>query len=547
MAVITLFSVNIYAKETNLKSIKVDYINFDTITLNNFFGFLSKEYKINFSIEPARKNQIISVHLQHSTLKDLLDNVLIQNNMLYRIKNNIIYVTSNKHYLEKRFTRGEYRKSKVTLNYASVADTIQFLQDMMPGRTVVRTSTQNKPYSNLYNADPDLTIPKYENTQRMEGGGDLGFRVFSDNYSTSGNMGTNNYTGSGGYGNHLYEEIIPEDILFIVPFYNENKVYLLSTHSRMISEAKRLIKDIDKPSKQVLIQGQIIEFTVGDGFKSIFDFQLRNSSLVPKTPNPLSSIGIGNLQYSFLDSQLVTNIDIAKKEGRASYISSPMLLTMNRVSASLDLTEDVSIITGVKEGAVTTYDSGTVVVPPIPIYETKKLGTQLTITPYINNKDEILLKINLNVSSLSGNSQTITIPTATGGTENFTFDSVSESTINTVLSTANKKTIIFGGLIRENTSIKETKVPLLGDIPILGIPFKKTEESSEKKELIIILTPTIVDLRHPNTKRNMKHTRDSYRQNKKDFKGTSTVMYKKRKVRSKNSKYNKEIAEFLKQ
>ncbi len=547
IAIMALLIQNAYAKEIDPKSVKIEYINFDEISLGDLFGFLSREYKINFSVEPEKKDKIVSVNLRNATLEDLLDNVLVQNSMLYRIRNNIVYVASNKHYLEKRFTLGRYRKSRVTLKYASVADTIQFLQDMMPGRTVIRTSTENKLYSNLYNADPDLEVPKRENTQRQkEGGGDLGFRVFSDNYDNSSRRrrDRNDPARYGGYGNHLNERIIPEDILFIVPFYNENKIYLLSTNAKMIREAKKLIKDIDKPLKQVLIKGQIMEFTVGDGFKSIFDFQVRDSALVPKSPNPLSSVNIGNLKYAFLDSRIVANIDIAKKEGRASYISSPMLLTMNKVSAKLDLTEEVSVITGVKEGSVSTYDSGTVVVPPIPVYETKKLGTQLTITPHINNKDEILLKIDLEISSLSGNTQTISIPTATGGTEDFTFDSVSESSVKTLLSVANNKTIVFGGLIRENTSIKETKVPLLGDIPLIGAAFRKTEEDSEKKELVIILTPTIVDIKSPAAKRAMGAIQKDYRRNKKHFRDTSTAMNVKTQSQT-TDRYNKEIEEFL--
>jgi len=559
MATMLVLSVNLYAKNVKLDTVKIDYINFDSISLNNLFNFLSKEYKVNFSIEPARKEHIVSVRMQHSNMKELLDSILIQNSMTYKIKNNIIYITSNKHYLEKRFTRGKYTKSRITLKYASVSDAISFLQDMMPGRTVIRTSTENKLYSNLYNADPDLEPPEHENTQRQEGGGDLGFRVFqNDQGMTGGNSRRSTSRGKrgsrGGYSgntnNTLYNKIIPDDVLFIVPFYNENKVYFLSTSYRIIAEAKRLIKEIDKPSKQVLIQGQIMEFTISDGFKSIFDFQYRDAALVPGSANPTSSVGFGNLKYAFLDSQLVANIDVAKNEGRATFVASPTLLTMNRVSATFDITEDVSIITGVEKGSVTTYDSGTVVVPPIPIYETKKLGTQIAITPFINSGNEILLKIELDISSKSGNTQTIVVPTATGGAEEFTFDSISESSIDTMLTTANKKTIVFGGIIRDTMSKEETKVSILGDIPLLGIPFRNTRESAMKKELVIILTATIVDSKNPNAVKNINEGRKRFGK----YKGVSKRFGNKAarggaspRTIKRNKKYNKEIEEFLKQ
>lgn len=547
MVMLSVFTVNIYAKEINLRAIKVDYINFDKISVDNFFGFLSKEYNVNFSIAREYRSRIISIHLQNSTLKGLLNIVTIQNDMTYNIKDNIIFITSNRQNLEKKYTTGKYVKSKVTLQYASVSDTIQFLKDMMPGQTIVRSSTENKLYSNLYNANPDLAIPLFRENQTS--GQNAGAQVYPDTMSNMGNMGNMSNMGNqyGGYGAAGMAQPIPADMLYIIPFYNENKVYFLSTKKHMINEAKRLVRDIDKPSKQVLIQGKIIEVTVGDGYRSIFDFSLRSSKIVPDSANPLSSIGLGNLHYSFLDSALVTNIDIAKKENRASFISSPMLLAMNRVSATLDLTEDVSIITGVSEGKIVPVEGSrqSIVVQPAPIYETKKLGTELTITPYINSRNEILLKIDLKVSSLSGNSQTIQVPKPEGGIAEFTFDGVSESEIKTVLTTANKKTIIFGGLIRNELSEKETKVPILGDIPIIGIPFRKTEEKSLKKELIVILTPTIVDARHPRTKQNIRNARKKVEEYKDidSYTGASKGVAK---IKRGHSLYDKEIEEFLK-
>jgi len=548
--IVSLLCVNLYAKELNLRSVKIDYINFDKISLENLCDFLGKEYGVNFSIEPARSGEIVSVHLNNASLHDLLESMLTQYGMGYETRNSIIYITSSRQYLETRFAEGRYKKSRVTLKYASVSDAVMFLQDMMPGRTKVRTSTENKLYSNLYNAKPDLAVPDTQSqtqTQTQTQADDMEFRLFPDQYGGAGGSGAAGRGGMqgryGGQNGMMYQEVTPDDVLIIVPFYNENKIYFLSTSGEMLSEARRLIGEIDRPSKQVMIQGQVIEFSVGDGFNSIFDFQLRDSKLVPTSPNPQSIISAGNLRYSFLDSQLVANIDIAKNEGRATYVSSPMLLTMNRVSANLDLTEEVSIITGVKEGSVTTYDSGTVVVPPIPIYETKKLGTQLAITPFINSADEILLKIEVNIASLSGNTQTIQVPTATGGTEKFTFDSVSESKIDTVLSTANKKTIVIGGLIRDTISTKDTKTPILGDIPLLGIPFKKTEESTQKKELIIILTPTIVDLKNPRGEENIMDARrhfDGYQKIDRFTPGSG-----RNEVHQKHSVYDSEIKEFL--
>jgi type II secretory pathway component GspD/PulD (secretin) len=485
--VILFFIVFIYcyglAKE-ELRSIEVEYINFNKITLNNLFGFLSKEYGINFSIEPEFRQNTISIHLQDSNLKSLLDIITRDNGMIYTQKGDIIYITPFKQNLYKRYRTNDYKKDKVSLNYASVTDTVRFLLDMMPGQAIIRSSTENKPYSNLFNANPELETPRYS-------GGNSGGQ--SDVYPET---GTENFI-TGGEGNIAIDKNVPEDILYIIPFYNTNRVFLVSTSRTLIKEAKELIKEVDQPLKQVMIQGQILEFTVGNGFNSVFDFTTRSSKVVDTSTNPTSILGFGNIQYSFLDAKLVANMEIAKREGRASFVSSPMLLTMNRVSATLDLTEDMSIVTGVEEGSTSVNEGTTIVIPPTPIYKTEKIGTQLTITPYINNQDEILLKVDIEISSISGNTQTIVVPTSTGTTQEYSVDSISVSKINTVLTSANKKSIVFGGIIRKTVSKEEKRTPILGDIPILGIPFRTIEDSNEKRELIIILTPTIVDLKNP--------------------------------------------------
>jgi type II secretory pathway component GspD/PulD (secretin) len=492
---LVLISLHVNAK--SMHEIEIEYINFNNITLNNLFGFLGKEYAINFSIEPEFRQNRVSIHLQNSNLQTLLDVVTLENGLAYKVSENVVYIAPIKQSLSKKFRSGDFNREKVVLDYASLKDALQFLQDMFPAQVVLRSTTINKPYSNLFDATPDLEIPKGLEEQTDA----FAFPEITDKDAAS----LRRY-GSNGV---EIDRNVPTETLHVIPFYNTNTIYLLSTSKGLLEEARLVLKEIDQPLKQVLIQGQIMEFTIGDGFNSIFDFAMRSSKLIDSSENPSSVLGLGNIQYSFLDSQLVANIDIAKREGRASFVSSPLLLTMNRTSSTLDLTEDVSLVTGVKEGSTSTNEGTSVVIPPTPIYTTRKIGTQLTITPYINSKEEILLKIDIQISAISGNTQTILVPTATGATQEYQVDGVSTSNIETVLSAANQQSIIFGGIVRKTLSKEEKRTPILGDIPLLGIPFRNIQDSSEKKELIIILTPMIVDLKNPENRQVLHRIREN--------------------------------------
>jgi len=465
-----LFSTKLFSGQHFLNK-KVEYIYFNQISLQNLMGFLNNEYGVNFDLHPTLKNRIVSVQMRDTTLQSLVESLALQNDMVYENYGDTFYFMPKEEFLYKKFIQGDMHYDKKEIRYASLSDVMKFINDMMPAQTVIRSSTENKIYDNLYDAHPSLQIPGVD-------GGSSDKTVYP-NINISPNQG-----------------LAPDAILYLIPFYNENMLYFISSSRSLIEKAKKLVYEVDKPIKQVLIQGEIIELTLGDGLKSVFDFSMagKNTQL---GQNTASTVTFGNLQYTFLDKDILSNIEIAKNEGRASFVSSPMLLTLNRSTATLDLTEEISIVTGIKEGSTTTNEGTSVVIPPTPIYEKQKVGTQLKITPFINKNNEILLKIDIDIASVSGNTQTIIVPLANGGTTEYKTDSISRYSVNTVLTVANEKSIVLGGLIRESVSKSEKKTPILGHIPLLGIPFRQINNQREKKELVIILTPKIIDLQEP--------------------------------------------------
>jgi len=465
-----LLSTNLFSDQSFLNK-KVEYIHFNQISLQNLMGFLNNEYGVNFDLHPTLKNKIVSVQMRDTNLQSLVENLALQNDMVYESHGDTFYFMPREEFLYKKFAQGDMHYDRQEIRYASLSDVMKFINDMMPAQTVIQSSTENKIYDNLYDAHPSLEIPEVDSQSSDR-------RVYP-NIEVSTNQG-----------------LAPDAILYLVPFYNENMIYLVSSSRSLINKAKKLVYEVDKPTKQVLIQGEIIELTLGKGFKSVFDFSIagKNTQI---NQNTASAVSFGNLQYAFLDANILANIEIAKNEGRASFVSSPILLTLNRSTANLDLTEEISIVTGVKEGSTTTNEGTSVVIPPIPIYEKQKVGTQLKITPFINKNNEVLLKIDVDISSVSGNTQTIIVPLANGSTKEYRTDSISKYSVNTVLTVANEKSIVLGGLIRESVTKSEKKTPILGHIPILGIPFHHISNQREKKELVIILTPKIIDLQEP--------------------------------------------------
>jgi type II secretory pathway component GspD/PulD (secretin) len=486
---------------------RMEYLKFSDITLGSLFDYLSERSGTNIVIEPQLREYRTSLRLKEVSLEEVIG-VVAEKFHLAWTKNDRGYTIQTRRKLhEENYYQQNFRKRSVRVNYAPLTEAVKLLKDLMHGTAVVRSSGSGKSYANLFDATPDLAAPEGQDSGGSSQSGDA---IFPEQSGSESSVGGSAMRGAGGQGGSFaQQEALPGRMLYIVPYFDENLIYLLSADEGLIDEAEAYIAEIDKPLKEVLIQGKIIEIGIDDGFTSFFDFSRRSSSLEASYEMPASVVSVGNLQYTFLDSLTNLSIEMLQNEGKAKTIASPMLLTANRTAATLDLVREVSIIRGWTPGETTQVEGTAVTRQPSPVYSSERIGTEFKIVPYINSEDEILLKITIGISTLQPGSQQILVPTADGGYDAKQLDGVSETKIETTLVTKNGRGIVLGGLISESVSKQESKVPILGDIPILGFPFKDIQDVTEKKETVVILTPVITDMRRPDSQGTYEKLREN--------------------------------------
>lgn len=110
----------------------------------------------------------------------------------------------------------------------------------------------------------------------------------------------------------------------------------------------------------------------------------------------------------------------------------------------------------------------------------QNVGTKLKFIPHINDSNEVRLEIDEEISELGAALGPATNPRIT------------QRTVKTQVVIQDQQTIVIGGLVRDVTTNTETKVPILGDIPLIGILFKQTSKTLQKKNLLLILTPYVI-------------------------------------------------------
>jgi general secretion pathway protein D len=168
-------------------------------------------------------------------------------------------------------------------------------------------------------------------------------------------------------------------------------------------------------------------------------------------------------------------------DGKTNILSTPSLVTMDNEEAEISVGQEVPFLTGSFTNTGTGGGTGTV--NPFQTIERKDVGLTLKITPQINEGDNIKLKIEQEVSSLTASAlRAVDLIT-------------NKRTLNTSVSVSNGDILVLGGLIDDQVVENKSQVPVLGSIPFFGELFKSRKVTKDKRNLMIFIRPTV--LREP--------------------------------------------------
>jgi general secretion pathway protein D len=197
----------------------------------------------------------------------------------------------------------------------------------------------------------------------------------------------------------------------------------------------------------------------------------------------LSSVsGVGGL-YQILGQDYQVTLHAIATAGKAKILSRPSIIARNNQPATILVGQEVPLITGVN------YDSLGNQHNSITYTD---VGVILKVTPFITEDGLVQMLLSPQISELD---PTLSVPisyTSTGTPINAPIIDIRSA--DTVVVTPDGQTVVIGGLIQNTKSEAESKVPFLGDIPILGNLFKRKVTSEDKSELLIFLTPHVIQI-----------------------------------------------------
>lgn len=244
---------------------------------------------------------------------------------------------------------------------------------------------------------------------------------------------------------------------------------------------------LDQPARQVVIEVTVAEVTMTDEFSHGVEWALRNINIGgmsgPVTAlQGLAGTGGGGLVWQGLSSsgQVKAILNLFAKDSRVSILSTPRILVKSGESASIDVGTEVPIITSQATAADLPSTGGNSSI--LQSVQYRKTGVLLDIEAVVHSGQRVDLKISQEVSEAT--------PT---DTSKISSPSVFSRKLRTSLSLADGESTLLGGLISSNRSDGKTKVPLLGDIPVLGRAFQSRKQVGTRTELLMLITPYVVE------------------------------------------------------
>lgn len=264
----------------------------------------------------------------------------------------------------------------------------------------------------------------------------------------------------------------PDGIDQAVPFDLDNSI-IVKGDEQAIQDFKNIIRMLDVPPKQVSIKAEFVEVKTTDVKAFGIDWSL--DRLNESFSAPLS--GTGNIVAAFATGNLTAALRAQLTEDIGTVINSPIISTINNQNAFISINSQIPYWTSYN----TVTGTGTVIQQSTPNFIT--IATELNVLPRVNGDGTITMTLSPNVGD-TGN-----VVTGPDGTQ---IPEQRNETLFTQRRVANGETVVLGGFIRKNDSSSITKIPILGDLPIIGSLFRGVNKTTEDRELLIFVTPTII-------------------------------------------------------
>lgn len=259
---------------------------------------------------------------------------------------------------------------------------------------------------------------------------------------------------------------------------NTNSLIVVATpeNAEMV---RQILGQLDRIPEQVMIETLIVEATLDSTTKLGVEWKFTQDSVAGTNATGSGGVNFGQqsaavtgsgFRYTVAGANFEAFVNALKTDSKFEVLSTPRIFTSNNTQAEINISQSVPYVLSTREDA-----NGNLTFN----YAFQDVGIVLTVTPRITANGFVTMDVSQTANDLQGFTS-------------FNAPIVNQRQAQTTVSVKDGETVILGGIIRTTVNSTVRKVPLLGDIPILGNLFRSTERTRAKTELLVFLTPHVV-------------------------------------------------------
>lgn len=257
----------------------------------------------------------------------------------------------------------------------------------------------------------------------------------------------------------------------------KNSLVVLATPEQF-GVLENAISQLDSMANQVFLEATIAEVTLSDGLSYGLTWFFQSGEFDASFSNiPTGAVASQFPGFSVLFAGTNGRAALSAVSGvtDVKILSAPSLMVLDNRTATLQVGDQVPVVT---QSAVSVTNPDAPIVNSVSLRDT---GIILNVTPRVNENGLVILEIDQEVSDV--------VATQSSGIDSPT---IQQRRISTSVSVRDGESVALGGLMRERLSDTQTRLPILGDIPLIGSLFRTTTTSTQRTELLVLITPRVV-------------------------------------------------------
>ena len=255
---------------------------------------------------------------------------------------------------------------------------------------------------------------------------------------------------------------------------------VISTSPRYMETVISIVNELDTPPPQVMIQVLLAEVTLDTSEQWGMDINVgpfggegyKIGSLAGGA-GVTTALGVPNLSVSSADFGIL--VRSLEAQGKLEVLSNPQVTVNNNQKAEINVGDDIGVAGNTERSSLGTLISS---VNRIPV------GILMNVTPAISEDGFVRMEITPEISQLTNRTTQIN--------RDQSAPVIAKRKVDTVVTVRDGQSVVIGGLIQTTQEERRSKVPILGDIPVLGLPFRTKLEEAKKTELLVIVTPRVI-------------------------------------------------------